>query len=276
MKRYGRIAVRWAAAVALLYAATCGVVAALYRKFLYPVPSRAAAPAPGDAKEIRALAGDGKPVIGFRFGPAPSDHPPLTIVFFHGNGEIAEDNFGLARDLASHGWAVVLPEYRGYGLSRAAGAPREGGLYEDAEAMIDSLGVPSDRIVLMGFSLGTGVCVEMAARGHGHALVLLAPYTSIPDVAARHLPWLPMHWLVSDKLDSESKAAKIALPVLVAQGDRDEVVPFDMGETLAHTFPEGRFVTVSGAHHTDMFATDDHLMQKIVDFLIGVAPSSTP
>jgi hypothetical protein len=44
-----------------------------------------------------------------------------------------------------------------------------------------------------------------------------------------------------------------------------------MGEVLAHTFPHGRFVAVPGGQHMDLFAKGDHLMQKIVDFLIDVA-----
>lgn len=268
MTRARTLGLRVAAFVFVGYTLACVAVAAFYRRFVYPAPLRAIVPTP-DATLLEARSSDGATARAFRFGPA---RPPLTVLFFHGNGEIAEDNFDLARSLASHGWGVVLAEYRGYGVSRAAGRPSERALYDDAEAVLTSLDVENDRLVVMGYSLGTGVAVEMAARGHGRALVLLAPYTSIPDVAARHVPFLPMHLLVRDAFDSEAKAAKIHLPVFVAHGDRDEVVPFDMGETLAHTFPHARFVTVSGAHHTDLFETDDHLIQKIVDFLIEVTP----
>ena len=272
---WGRRAARVLALVIGLYAVACGVVALAYRPFLYPAPNRGES-APPDGKEIEAVARDEATARALRFGPAQADDPPMTIVCFHGNGELAEDSEALARDLASHGYAVVLAEYRGYGMSRAAGPPTERGLYDDAEAILGSLGAPNDRLVLLGYSLGTGVAVEMAARGHGRALVLLAPYTSIPAVAQRHVALLPMNLLMRDKYDSLAKAPRITLPVLVAHGDRDEVVPFDMGETLAHAFPHGRFVAVSGAHHMDMFQTDDHLVQKIVDFLIDVTPSSGP
>lgn len=164
----------------------------------------------------------------------------------------------------------MLAEYRGYGMARASGPPSERGIYEDAEAIVTEAG--GDRPVLVGFSLGTGVATEMAARGHGRALVLLAPYTSIPDVASRFASIFPMKLLIRDAFDTRSKAAAITLPVLVAHGDADEVVPFDMGETVAHAFPKGHFVAVSGGRHMDLFAKDDHLVQKIVDFVIDVAP----
>jgi pimeloyl-ACP methyl ester carboxylesterase len=272
MRRAFRPVLRGVALVSVAYAVACGGVAAFYRPFLYPAPSEPDPPLPKDATRIEATSRDGAKTVAFRFGPPAAEHPPLTIVYFHGNGQLAEDGFDLARSLSSHGWAVVLPEYRGYGVARSLGKPSEQALYDDAEAIVDSLDTTNDRVALMGYSLGTGVSVEMAARGHGRALVLLAPYTSIPDVASRRLPFLPMHTLMGDKLDSESKAAKVSLPVLVAHGDRDEIVPFDMGEKLAHTFPHGRFVTVSGGHHMDLFSVDDHLLQKIVDFLIEQTP----
>jgi pimeloyl-ACP methyl ester carboxylesterase len=265
MKR-SRIIVRLAAGVVLVYLLACMIAALVSRHFLFPAPARADV-AFSDATTIEQKTSDGTTARGLSFGTGDT-----TIVYFHGNGELAEDNVGFARELASHGYTVMLAEYRGYGISRDAGAPSERGIYADAEALITSLGPRRERLVLMGFSLGTGVAVEMAARKHGRALVLLAPYTSIPDVAARWIPLLPMRLLMRDKLDSRSKAASIDLPVFVAHGAEDEVVPFDMGETLAHTFPHGHFNAVSGAHHMDLFSRDDRLMQKLVDFLIQAMP----
>ncbi len=260
-----RILLRTIAVGGVAYAVLCVFVATAYRAFLYPAPKREEA-ITSDAKKIEARTSDGKIARAFRIG---DDHPEQTIVFFHGNGELASDGIDLAHALASHGWAVVLAEYRGYGSARDAGPPTENGLYADAEAILAEVGGAP---VLMGFSLGTGVATEMAARGHGRALILLAPYTSIPDVAQRHVPIFPMRLLMRDNFDTRSKAPAISIPVFVAHGDADEVVPFDMGETVAHAFPHGRFVAVSGAHHTDMFGKDDHLLEKIVDFIIDVSP----
>jgi fermentation-respiration switch protein FrsA (DUF1100 family) len=265
MKKWSRVILRVIAVAVVLYAIACVIVAVAYRTFLYPAPNRAEKPA--DAREVKPTAIDGKVASALRFG---ADDARVNIAFFHGNGEIAADSADLARKLALLGYGVVLAEYRGYGLARAEGAPTEAGIYADAEAILGSL--PMGFVVLMGFSLGTGVAVEMAARGHADALVLLAPYTSIPAVAAHHVPLLPMNFLMRDKFDSLSKAASIKVPVFVAHGDADEVVPFDMGETLAHTFPHGQLDAISGAHHTDMFAREDRLLQKIIDFLIDVAP----
>jgi pimeloyl-ACP methyl ester carboxylesterase len=75
-----------------------------------------------------------------------------------------------------------------------------------------------------------------------------------------------------DRFDTLSKAPAIKQPVFVAHGDRDEVVPFDMGETVAHAFPNGRFNAISGATHMTLFQQDDRLFAKISDFVITTAP----
>jgi pimeloyl-ACP methyl ester carboxylesterase len=254
----------------VVYLLLCAVTPALSRWLTFPAPKTSTPGIPTGATLLEARTSDGTRARALRFDVP---HAALTVVFFHGSGELAEDEMGLARVLVGHGYAAVFVEYRGYGLSADAGTTTERGIYADAEALLEASGAPRDHVVLYGFSLGTGVAVEMAARGWGRAMVLLAPYTSIPDVAFRRVPLLPMQWLVRDKLDSLSKAAGIDMPVLVAHGDADDAVPFEMGERLAHAFPHGRFVTVSGGHHTDLFARDDRLMQKVIDFLISVTPN---
>ena len=255
--------IRFVAVTIGVYALACVVVALAYRPFLYPAPHHAPGVASGST-EVNAA-----PARALRFGP---DDAETAIVFFHGNGELANDSDGLARALAEHGWAVYLAEYPGYGISSGAGGPSERAIYEHAEAVVRSVRARNDHLILMGFSLGTGVATEMAARGHGRALVLLAPYTSIPAVAQRHAPLFPMGLLMRDRFDTLAKAPSISLPVFVAHGDHDEVVPFDMGETVAHAFPKGRFDAVSGATHMTLFDRDDHLLAKIVDFVITTTP----
>jgi len=278
MNRRVRLVVRVVALLAAFYLLACAVSAMTYRKLLYPAPN--ASPArPPDATLVNATAADGVPVFAWRFGRAPTQPPAggtagenklpsvTTVVFFHGNGETMADNVELAHALVARGLSVLLVEYRGYGIAKAVGSPTEAGLYADASAALQALGAAPKDVVLMGFSLGTGVAAEMEARGLGRAMVLVAPYTSIPDVGAKLAPVLPVRLIVRDRFDTASKVAQIKAPVLVIHGDADEVVPFDMGELLAHSFSRGQLIAVNGGHHMDLFARDDHLVDKIASFV---------
>jgi pimeloyl-ACP methyl ester carboxylesterase len=97
----------------------------------------------------------------------------------------------------------LLVEYRGYGRSKTSGRPSEAGLYADAEAALRELGrrgIAAERVSLWGYSLGSGVANELAVRGRGSSLVLIAPFTSVPDVASHFVPILPMSMLFPDRL----------------------------------------------------------------------------
>lgn len=246
-----RIAVVVLAAIALQRGAFW-----LERRLVFPRHAVPAARAPADFRWLQTVAEDGVAVHALELvggGSAP------VVVHFHNNRERAEHNVDLARALREIGLGVVLVEYRGYGVSRP-GSPSEDGLYRDAEAVLESLarrGVTRDRIILWGHSLGTGVATEMASRGHGRALVLVAPFTSIPALVSDVVPLLPAATLVVDPFHSLAKCPAIDIPTLVIHGDHDEVVPLWMGEALARGVAgDSELVLVEGGRHSDLFARD--------------------
>jgi pimeloyl-ACP methyl ester carboxylesterase len=184
--------------LALCYAGLCVLGRLGYRALLYPAPRQDLTPDPPSAEKLSVVAADGTRVHALLIASGP-----VTIVFFHGNGEVIGDDLWLAEQMSARGFSTVLVEYRGYG--RSAGSPSEAGLYADAEAVFAELarrGTGPQNVVLWGQSLGTGVAAEMARRGHGAKLVLISPYTSIPDVGAAVMPWLPVRLLVADRFSS--------------------------------------------------------------------------
>jgi fermentation-respiration switch protein FrsA (DUF1100 family) len=235
------------------------------RHFLFHGSASAgAAPAGFSARTLRAS--DGVQVHTLELGVASS---PKTIVYFHNNRESAEQSAGIARTLHARGYGVVLVEYRGYGASSAERAT-EAGLYQDATAVLDSLatrGIGSNQIVLWGVSLGTGVAAELAARGRGAELVLITPYTSIPDIVTSAIPLLPARLLIADRFETLAKAARIQVPTLIVHGDADEIVPYWMGEKLARAIGGARLLRVPGGHHGDLFLrAGDALLREFVRF----------
>jgi fermentation-respiration switch protein FrsA (DUF1100 family) len=246
------------AAVALTFGAR-----AVARAFLFPSRDVARRATPDGFVVHSLVARDGVAVHALEL-PAPEG--ARTVVDFHNNRETVEERAGVARALHERGFGVLLVEYRGYGASRGT-ASCEDGLYADAEAALDMLaarGIGAERIVLWGTSLGTGVAAEMARRGRGARLVLVSPYTSIPDLVTNVAPFVPARALVADHFDTLSKARDIRVPTLVIHGDADEIVPFAMGETLSRAIGGARLLRVAGGHHGDLFARQgDDLFAEI-------------
>ena len=240
------------------YLVLCFVARVAYPRVLFPAPRLDRAPSidDPDARLVELPHADGSRTVALHY-PAPPG--ARTVVVFHGNGETMFDDRRHATELKRRGLGVLLVEYRGYGTT-CGSAPTEEMLYEDGEvaiAHLTSQHVPMDRIALWGWSLGSGVAAEMARRGHGTRLVLLAPFTSAPDMGRRFAPILPVSLLMSHRLDTLSKAPAIKQPTLVVHGDADELIPIAMGEAVAKALPDAKLVRVEGGHHADLLYSED-------------------
>lgn len=178
-----------------------------------------------------------------------------VVVHFHGNAEQVAWLDTLAVDFHEQGISFVAVEYPGY--PGAPGVTSERSMFAAAEEALQlvtsQLNVPRARLVLEGQSIGTGVAVAMAAQGWGSKLVLLSPYTRLADVAGRVITWAPVRLLLKDPFDSLSRAPRVTVPVLVFHGTADEVIPYELGETLSKAFPHAQLHRVEGAHHNDLW-----------------------
>jgi len=257
-------------ALALAYALVVLAVYAGQRRLIYPARGVGAVPELRGATLEKLDGPDGTRAHAL-YAKALDGAP--TLVHFHGNGEELADLVDLVELFHRRGLGVLAVEYPGYGLSKP-GEPSERAIYETAEALLRDLrenkAVSRALTVLSGQSLGSGVAVEMARRGHGARVVLYSPYTSIADVADVYLPFLPNRLLVKDRFDSKSKAASIDLPVLVVHGTEDEVIPFELGRELTTCFPNARLIRVEQGRHNDLFARGgDALLGELERFCRG-------
>ncbi len=123
---------------------------------------------------------------------------------------------------------------------------------------------------MMGESLGGGVAVDLAAADGARGLILENTFSSLPDVAARHFPWLPVHLLMRTRLNSAEKIPNYHGPLLQVHGDRDQIIPFAIGKKLFDAANEPKqFVVVPGGDHNDP-STPAYL--KALDEFIGKLP----
>jgi hypothetical protein len=265
---------RWSAGLSIvgLFAVLVSLAYASRRKLLFPAPRPLRAPVTPPGSLLHADTAAGR-LVALWLAPGPG---APVVVHFHGNGEQLADVAVLARQLHARGVGVLAIEYPGYGL-RGGESPSESALYEAAEAALThlrgELGIPPERTILQGHSLGSGVAAELAQRGRGAGLVLLSPYTSIPDVAARIVPFLPVRWLLDDRFATADKAPSIRIPVQIIHGELDALIPPAMGRRLAGLFPDARLELLPGVHHNDLFLPPHGpaLLDRIAAFACRVA-----
>ncbi len=176
--------------------------------FRFPPPTRTSPQAAGfpEAEEHVLTTADGEKVIVWHV-PAKPGRP--VILYFHGNGDFLAGFFGRFRELIADGTGVVALSYRGYAGS--SGQPSERGLLQDAAAAyaFTTARYSADRIVVWGFSLGTGVAVALAAEQPVGKIILEAPYTSIADVgAASHFRFFPVRLVMQGSSSIPTSASR--------------------------------------------------------------------
>ena len=216
------------------------------------MPSPAAAGVP-EMAAVTLHTDDGLALISW-YGAAREAGAP-TVVFFHGNaGNIAGRAYKV-RPILDSGLGVLLVGYRGYGGN--PGVPSEAGFFSDGRAALAFLagqGVSAEAIVAFGESLGSGVAVNVASEQSVGAVILEAPFTSAADVGQRAYPFLPVRRLIRDRFDSLARIATISAPLLIVHGERDRVVPVELGRRLLAAASEPKeAVFLPGAGHNDTY-----------------------
>ncbi|GIW91244.1 MAG: alpha/beta hydrolase [Pirellulaceae bacterium] len=214
-------------------------------------------------------ASDGTRLHGWYY---PVQNADCVVLLSHGNAGNVADRNELALLIKRHLRAsVFVYDYRGYG--RSQGRPSEKGLYRDALAayqhLTEVLGTDPQKVVLWGESLGSGVSIELACHVPHRAVVLQAPFTSLPDVAGRVFPLIPLRLLMRNRFDNLTKIQKVASPKLIIHGTADSVVPFDMSEKLiAACSPPKKFIAVPQADHNDLWlVASGEVWKEIAQFL---------
>lgn len=157
------------------------------------------------------------------------------ILVFHGNAGFALNRTYFVEGFGAldRGWEVFLSEYPGYGAR--PGKPSEKTIKAAAARALELL-LRSDEqpVYLIGESLGSGVASYMAAKFPEQVagLLLVTPFTSLPDVAARHFKWLPVRALLSERYHAEEALRDYSGPVAFLLAGKDEVVPVELGQNL--------------------------------------------
>lgn len=186
---------------------------------------------------------------------ASSSTAETVLLWFHGNAGNLSQRAGLMLELARIPVQVLIVDYRGYG--RSTGRPNEKGLYRDARAawryLTEDRDIAAERIVILGKSLGGAVAVDLATGTAPAGLIVESSFTSIPEMAAHHYPFIP-RWLVRTQMNSGTKIGRVDCPVMVIHSPADEVVPFSHGERLFQAAQgDKRFLEVPGAGHNELW-----------------------
>jgi fermentation-respiration switch protein FrsA (DUF1100 family) len=268
----GVLVVLYAAVLAWFFVKEDGYVFHPERGTLLPPPAHLHL----DSHDVKIRTSDGVTLVGRLIPPAPGldEHRVGWILYFHGAGG------NLARAAYNEAWArfrdlglgVLAIDYRGFGESE--GRPSEAGLYRDADAayawLTQTMHVPADHIVVYGYSLGTAVAVDLAARVPVAGLVVEGAFSTIAARAAELYPFLPVRVLAHNHFASLDKIARVTAPKLFIHAHDDDVIPISHGRRLYEAaVPPKTFADVAG-NHTTAFKVDPNFFTIVARFVASV------
>lgn len=234
-------------------------------------------------RQVALVTSDSVRVMAWEMPPpetVPADTAPW-LLYCHGNGGNL-GSFGYHEAwamLRGLGIGILAVDYRGYGES--GGVPSEQGLYRDAEAayahLRDGLRIPPSRIIFYGFSLGSAVAVDLAARLPAAALMVEGAILSVPHRGRELYPFLPVFLMARNRFASYEKIARVAAPKLFIHSRNDEVNPFSHGLRLHGLASDPKeFIPVEGAH-AEAYKLDPRFMAGLARFLQGLGfPAPRP
>lgn len=201
--------------------------------------------------------------------------PSRVWVMFSGNASVALDWLDVVALSRNESDGFLLIDYPGFGASEgvAAIATSRGSAEKAVSTLAEQLQISEDelakRLSVVGLSLGAAAALDLAAHKSAQRIVLIAPFTTLREVAAR-LFSKPASYLLIENYDNRSRIEELAKrepapQITIFHGTADSLIPSDMGRQLAESAPaQARFIPVQGATH-DTIVGD--ALPQIVDEL---------
>lgn len=223
-------------------------------------------------EKINILSLDGKQYDGWAYIDESHTH---TILYFGGNAQSSAMFFSEHDALnwdSFNGFNVIMVDYPGYGLSN--GKPNETSIYEMSLIVYDYVStlnhVDSNKIIVMGFSLGTGVASYVASQRDIYKLILVAPFTSIVDVVNLRIPifYGPFEELIRSKYKTIDRIKTFDVDTLVIYSLQDEVISADLSKKVVELLLNVETIVLQQFKHNEILGNQE-LFEEINQFVIG-------
>jgi alpha-beta hydrolase superfamily lysophospholipase len=245
--------------IGVLYIVVCGLLYFIQEKLIFYPQVLAQNYQFGFAQPFEELtipASDKSRLHGLLF---KADHSKGLIFYLHGNAG-ALDSWGeVAHTYTSLDYDVFLLDYRGYGKSEGVISGQQQ-FFEDVQTAYDSLKTryAEDRIVVLGYSIGTGAATRLASANNPKLLILQAPYYSLTDMMRHTYPIIPP-FILKYKFEINNYIKKCKMPVVIFHGDQDEVIYYGSSLRLKTLFKkQDTLITLQGQTHNGITDNIDY------------------
>jgi uncharacterized protein len=191
-----------------------------------------------------------------------SDSTKGLIFYLHGNAGSLKKWGEIASIYTKFNYDVLMLDYRGYGKSEGQ-IENEQQLHQDIQMVYDSLKkrYHETDIIILGYSIGTGMASKLASKNSAKLLILQAPYYSLPDLMSRHFSFLPT-FILKYKFETYKYLPLCKMPIVLFHGDCDEIIAHESSLMLQKLFkPNDTLITLEQQSHNGITNNPNYLRQ---------------
>jgi pimeloyl-ACP methyl ester carboxylesterase len=189
---------------------------------------------------------DGSRVIGYC---RETPNARAIWLMMHGNGGQAADRDYVLRCMSGQDSLYVL-EYPGYGSREGKPSLESMNLAASEAYRLLRSRNPNTPVCLLGESIGSGpACALAREKLAPDKIVLVVPFDTLANVAAKHFPFLPVRLLVRDNWDNVESLRHYAGPVEIFGARDDTIIPIGHARALARQIPGAQFVEIPCGHN---------------------------
>lgn len=207
-------------------------------------------------EEMNIKTNDGKLLNGLLF---TVEQPKGLIFYLHGNAGSLSSWGDVAKTYTDLNYSVFILDYRSFGKSEGKIKNQEQ-LFEDVQAAYNAIlkSYSEDKIIVLGYSIGTGFASKLASTNHPKLLILQAPYYNLTDMMKHTYSYVPT-FLLKYKLANNEYLKQCKMPVVLFHGNADEVIYYGSSLKLQKEFKsQDTLITLNGQGHNGITYNEDY------------------
>lgn len=189
-----------------------------------------------------------------------ADSSKGLIFYLHGNAGSLKRWGSISSTYTALQYDLFMLDYRGYGKSEGSIKSQEQ-LFMDVQAAYDEMLklYPEEKIVIIGFSIGSGIAAKLASENHPKLLILEAPYYNLTDMMHHRYPFVP-GFLLKYKFETNRYLENCKMPVVIFHGTSDKVIYYGSSLKLKeHLKPQDTLITLEGQEHNGIAKNVDYI-----------------
>lgn len=206
-------------------------------------------------EELNIPSFDNKKLNGLLF---KTPNPKGLIFYLHGNAGSLDTWGSIAENYTDLGYDIFILDYRGFGKSEGK-IESQDQVFKDLTFTYNALIKKYDRnkVVIIGYSIGTGLATYLASIENPEKLILQAPYYNFIEFSSARAPFVP-DFLKKFKFETDQYIVKVKSPIYIFHGNKDQVISCENSIRLQKLLkPKGKVFILDGQDHIGINENSD-------------------